>query len=51
MHVGYIENRLQTMKIAWGAIQEIRKKNGFCWDDNLKMITYDSTTYAHYIQV
>ncbi|KAL4643724.1 hypothetical protein ACB092_02G112500, partial [Castanea dentata] len=44
-HISYVENRLRTLRTMWITIQTIRKKSGFGWDDNLKMITYDSKTY------
>ncbi|KAK4591529.1 hypothetical protein RGQ29_021655 [Quercus rubra] len=36
---------MQTLKIMWSTIQTIRKKSGFGWNDNLKMITCDTKTY------
>ncbi|XP_075654906.1 uncharacterized protein LOC142625083 [Castanea sativa] len=44
-HISYVENRLWTLRTMWTTIQTIRKKSGFGWDDNLKMITYDLKTY------
>nr|POF25793.1 hypothetical protein CFP56_66617 [Quercus suber] len=29
----------------WSTIEKLRKKSGFGWDDNLKMITCDAKTY------
>ena len=44
-HPSYVENRLWTLRTLWTTIQTIRKKSGFGWDDNLKMITCDAKTY------
>ncbi|KAL4599120.1 hypothetical protein ACB092_11G104400 [Castanea dentata] len=44
-HPSYVENRMQTLRTMWTTIQTIRKKSGFGWDDNLKMITCDAKTY------
>ncbi|XP_075650260.1 uncharacterized protein LOC142620845 [Castanea sativa] len=41
----YVENRLQTLRTMWTTIQTIRKKSGFGWNDNIKMITCDVKTY------
>ena len=38
-HPSYVENQLRTLRTIWTTIQTIRKKSGFGWDDNLKMIT------------
>nr|POE60691.1 hypothetical protein CFP56_41077 [Quercus suber] len=38
-HPFYVENWLRTLGTMWTTIQTIRKKSGFGWDDNLKMIT------------
>ncbi|KAL4619794.1 hypothetical protein ACB092_06G105900 [Castanea dentata] len=32
-------NQLRTLRTMWSTIQELRKKSGFGWNDNLKMIT------------
>ena len=44
-HLSYVENWMRTLRTMWSTIQTIRKKNGFGWDDNLKMITSDGKTY------
>ncbi|KAK4571430.1 hypothetical protein RGQ29_030021 [Quercus rubra] len=44
-HPSYVENRMRTLRTMWSTIQTIRKKSGFGWDDNLKMITCDPKTY------
>nr|POF18833.1 hypothetical protein CFP56_25485 [Quercus suber] len=44
-HPFYVENQLRTLRTMWTIIQTIRKKSGFRWDDNLKMITCDAKTY------
>ena len=50
-HPSYVENRMQTLRTMWSTIQTIRKKSGFGWDDNLKMITCDSKTYQEEVMV
>ena len=47
----YVENRMRTLRIMWSTIQTIRKKSGFGWDDNLKMITCDPKTYQEEVMV
>ena len=44
-HASYVHNCLRTVRKEWKLIQEIRKKSGFGWDDNLKIITCDKQTY------
>ncbi|XP_075640199.1 uncharacterized protein LOC142611934 [Castanea sativa] len=44
-HPSYVENRMHTLRTMWTTIQTIRKKSGFGWDDNLKMVTCDTKTY------
>ncbi|KAL4644097.1 hypothetical protein ACB092_02G139300, partial [Castanea dentata] len=44
-HPSYVENRLRTLRTMWTTIQIVRKKSGFGWDDNLKIITCDVKTY------
>ncbi|XP_030964617.1 uncharacterized protein LOC115985858 [Quercus lobata] len=44
-HPSYVENRLRTLRTMWSTIQTLRKKSGFGWDDNLKMITCNAKTY------
>ncbi|KAK9989287.1 hypothetical protein SO802_029526 [Lithocarpus litseifolius] len=44
-HPSYVEYRLRTLKTMWKDVQNLRKKSGFGWDDNLKMITCDAKTY------
>ena len=50
-HPSYIENRMQTLRTVWSTIQTIRKKSGFGWDDNLKMITCNAKTYQEEVMV
>ena len=50
-HPFYIENRLRTLRTMLTIIQTIRKKSGFGWDDNLKMITCDAMTYQEEVMV
>ena len=50
-HLSYVENWLWTLMTMWKEIQELRKKSGFGWDDNLKMITYDAKTYQEEVMV
>ena len=50
-HPSYVENRLWTLRTMWTTIQTIRKKSGFDWDDNLKMITCDAKTYQEEFMV
>ena len=50
-HPSYVENRMQTLRTMWTTIQTIRKKSGFGWDDNLKMITCDAKTYQEEVVV
>ncbi|KAK4588769.1 hypothetical protein RGQ29_019682 [Quercus rubra] len=44
-HPSYVDNRMRTLRTMWSTIQTLRKKSGFGWDDNLKMITCDAKTY------
>ncbi|KAK4606174.1 hypothetical protein RGQ29_000442, partial [Quercus rubra] len=44
-HPSYVDNRMRTLRTMWSTIQTLRKKNGFGWNDNLKMITCDAKTY------
>ncbi|XP_050241018.1 uncharacterized protein LOC126689897 [Quercus robur] len=44
-HPSYVDNRMRTLKTMWSTIQTLRKKSGFGWDKNLKMITCDAKTY------
>ena len=50
-HPSYVENRLWTLRTMWTTIQTIRKKSGFGWDNNLKMITCDAKTYQEEVMV
>ena len=50
-HPSYVENRMRTLRTMWSTIQTIRKKSGFGWNDNLKMITYDPKTYQEEVMV
>ena len=50
-HPSYVENRMRALRIMWSTIQTIRKKSGFGWDDNLKMITCDIKTYQEEVIV
>ncbi|XP_030964726.1 uncharacterized protein LOC115985994 [Quercus lobata] len=44
-HPVFVENRMRTLRSMWATIQELRRKSGFGWDENLKMITCDAKTY------
>ncbi|XP_050289469.1 uncharacterized protein LOC126727638 [Quercus robur] len=44
-HPSYVDNRMRTLRTMWSTIQTLRKKSGFGWDDNLKIITCDAKTY------
>nr|POE80588.1 hypothetical protein CFP56_14996 [Quercus suber] len=44
-NLSFVENWLRTLRTMWRTIQTLRKKSGFGWDDNLKMITCDAKTY------
>ena len=50
-HLSFVENRLRTLRTMWSTIQTLRKKSGFGWDDNLKMITCDAKTYQKEVMV
>ena len=50
-HPSYVENRMRTLRTMWSTIQTVRKKSGFGWDDNLKMITCDAKTYQEEVMV
>ena len=50
-HPSNVEKRMRTLKTMWSTIQTIRKKSGFGWDDNLKMITCDPKTYQEEVMV
>ena len=50
-HPSYVENRLWSLRTMWTTIQTIRKKSGFGWDDNLKMITCNAKTYQEEVMV
>ena len=50
-HPSYVENQIWTLRTMWTTIQTIRKKSGFGWDDNLKMITCDTKTYQEEVMV
>ena len=50
-HPSYVENWMQTLRTIWSTVQTIRKKSGFDWDDNLKMITCDAKTYQEEVMV
>ena len=50
-HPSYVKNRMRTLRTMWSTIQTIRKKNGFGWDNNLKMITCDTKTYQEEVMV
>ena len=50
-HPSYVKNRMRTLRTMWSTIQTIRKKSGFGWDDNLKMITCDAKTYQEEVMV
>ena len=50
-HPSFVENRMRTLRTMWSTIQTIRKKSGFGWDDNLKMIACDAKTYQKEVMV
>ena len=50
-HPFYVDNRMRTLRTMWSTIQTLRKKSGFSWDDNLKMITCDAKTYQEEVMV
>ena len=50
-HPFYVDNRMRTLRTMWSTIQTLRKKSGFGWDDNLKMITCDAKTYQEEVMV
>ncbi|XP_065631689.1 uncharacterized protein LOC136068460 [Quercus suber] len=50
-HPSYVENRLRILRTIWTTIQTIRKKSGFRWDDNLKMIMCDVKTFQEEVMV
>ena len=50
-HPSYVENWMRTLRTMWSTIQTIRKKSGFGWNDNLKMITCDTKTYQEEVMV
>jgi len=41
----HVDNRLRTIKSMWNIIGTLRKKSGFGWDENLRMITCDKKVY------
>ena len=50
-HPSYVDNRMRTLRTTWTTIETLRKKSGFGWDDNLKMITCDAKTYQEEVMV
>ena len=50
-HPSYVEYRLRTLRSMWKEIQELWKRSGFGWDDNLKMITCNVKTYQEEVMV
>ena len=50
-HPVFVENRMRTLRSMWATIQALRKKSGFGWDENLKMITCDAKTYQEEVMV
>ena len=50
-HPSFVENRMRPLRTMWSTIQTIRKKSGFGWDDNLKMITCVAKTYQEEVMV
>nr|POE46291.1 hypothetical protein CFP56_64932 [Quercus suber] len=50
-HPSYLDNRMQTLRTMWSTIEKLRKKSGFGWDDNLKMITCDAKMYQEEVMV
>ena len=47
----FVENWRWTLRTMWSSIQELCKKSGFGWNDNLKMITCDAKTYQEEVMV
>ena len=50
-HPSYVDNWMRTLRTMWSTIQTLRKKSGFGWDENLKMITCDAKTYQEEVMV
>nr|POE46290.1 hypothetical protein CFP56_64932 [Quercus suber] len=50
-HPSYLDNRMQTLRTMWSTIEKLRKKSGFGWDDNLKMITCDAKMYQEEVMI
>ena len=50
-HPSFVENWMRTLRTMWSTIQTIRKKSGFGWDDNLKIITSNVKTYQLEVMV
>jgi phosphopantetheine adenylyltransferase len=47
----HVDNHLKTMKKEWGIITKLKNKNGFGWDDCLKMITVSKDAYDEEVKV
>jgi hypothetical protein len=47
----HVDNRLRTIKSMWNIIGTLRKKSGFGWDENLRMITCDKKVYDEEVMV
>jgi hypothetical protein len=47
----YVDNHLKTVKKEWGIITKLKIKNGFGWDDCLKMITVSKYVYDEEVNV
>jgi hypothetical protein len=47
----YVDNRLRIIKNMWNIISTLRKKSGFGWDENLRMITCERNVYDEEVMV
>lgn len=47
----HVDNRLRTIKSMWNIIGTLRKKSGFGWDENLRMITCERKVYDEEVVV
>lgn len=47
----HVDNCLRTIKSMWNIIGTLRKKSGFGWDENLRMITCDKKVYDEEVVV
>ncbi|MBA0743425.1 hypothetical protein Gogos_006105 [Gossypium gossypioides] len=49
--VKHVENHLRIVKNQWQIICTIQAESGFGWDDNIKMITCDRSTYDAIVMI